>query len=202
MEKREEIMQNATVVFMRFGIKSVTMDDLARELGISKKTIYQHFKDKNNLIESIIQKRLDKDQRECVSIRDNSLNAIDSLNRVISMVAENLGSIHPSVFYDLQKYHPKANQVLNNHKNSFVLDFIHNNILRGIKEGYYRSDFDVEIVSNVYVRMTDSVITGEILNSDKKNLQTIYQEVIAFMIHGLISDKGREYVQSKNETNG
>ncbi|MBU2018095.1 MAG: TetR/AcrR family transcriptional regulator [Bacteroidetes bacterium] len=201
MGKREEIMLNATPVFMRYGIKSVSMDDLAKELSISKKTIYQHFKDKNDLIESMIHFRLAEDQKTCCEIRENALNAIDSLNGMISMVTENMGNIHPSVFYDLQKYHPAAHEIIVNHKNNFVLEFIKNNISRGIQEGYYRSDFDDEIIANLYVRMTDFVVAGNMMVNGERDFKTIYHEVIAFMIHGLISEKGREYTQSKNDKN-
>ncbi len=135
LEKRDEILESVAKVFMNYGIKSVSMDDLARELGISKKTIYQFFKDKNDLIESVLKQRLSEDKQSCLHIKEEAINAIDSLLKVMTMVAQNTSHIHPSVFYDLQKYHPNAHKMIEDHQKTFVLDMIITNIERGRSEG-------------------------------------------------------------------
>ncbi|MCT4560930.1 MAG: TetR/AcrR family transcriptional regulator [Crocinitomicaceae bacterium] len=199
MEKREEILIGATNVFMSYGIKSVTMDDLARELGISKKTIYLYFKDKNDLIESILNEHLSKDQNRCIEVREDAENAIESFYKVISMVMENMGRIHPSVFYDLQKYHPKAWVKVEEHQTVFVREVIRRNIERGRQEGMYRADFDAEILAQMYVKLTDAAIRREIKDVQKDDLAHVFNEIISLIVHSMITEKGKQYISQKQK---
>jgi AcrR family transcriptional regulator len=198
MEKREEIILLASKVFMECGIKSVSMDDLARRFGVSKKTIYAHFKDKNELIESILEEHLSIEENECTQIQNESINAVEALLTIFSKVGRNLGSIHPSVFYDLQKYHPKAWQRVEAHSNVFVQGTIFANLERGRKEGLYRFDFDSNLISVLFVQVMDSIVKREIKSEEPMEIGQVFQEVIDFLIQGLLSDMGREYIQLKN----
>lgn len=190
-------MIGAASVFMSYGIKSVTMDDLARELGISKKTIYLYFKDKNDLIESILTEQLNKDQHQCIEVREDAENAIESFYKVISMVTENMGRIHPSVFYDLQKYHPKAWLKVEEHPKVFVREVIRRNIERGRLEGLYRNDFDEEILGQMYVRITDAAIRREIKDEKRDDLAYVFNEIISLIIHSMLTEKGKQYISQK-----
>lgn len=194
MDKREDILLGATRVFMSYGIKSVTMDDLARELGISKKTIYQFFKDKNELIETLLDEKLNQDQGTCDQMRMDSVNAIDALYKVISMIATNMSQIHPSVFYDLQKYHPGAMKKIDAHQQDFVSEMIKGNIVRGRTEGVYREDFDVEVVAQIYIRVVDSIVRREKITSESLNFSELFKEAIHFMITGMSTPKGIEFL--------
>jgi len=102
-EKTKEYLDRATSIFMRLGIRSVTMDDIARELGVSKKTLYVHFKDKNDLIKQIMYLKIEEDQFSCTEVQASSTNAIDELFGIIQLVIEHLSKMNPSVFLDLQK---------------------------------------------------------------------------------------------------
>ena len=126
-EKRLEILERATSVYMKFGIKSVTMDDLARELGISKKTIYKYFDDKNDLVKSIIEMKVEMDRAVCINCQQQSENAIDGLINVSKFVVEHVGNVNPTVFYDLQKYYKEAWKIMEKHKWEFVLSMIRQN---------------------------------------------------------------------------
>lgn len=199
MERREEILQGAAVVFMSYGIKSVTMDDLARELGISKKTIYLYFKDKNELIDNILTEQLEKDQNRCLEVREGAENAIESFYNVIRMLTDNMGRIHPSVFYDLQKYHAKAWLKVEAHQTGFVRDVIRKNVERGREEGVYRTDFDAEILAQIFVRATDAVIRREIKDDKKDDLAYVFHEMISLIIHSMVSEKGKHYISSQKQ---
>jgi len=121
-EKKLEILERAAAVYMKYGIKSVTMDDLARELGISKKTIYKFFSDKNELVSAIISMKVEMEQAVCSGCAQHAENAIESMMSVTKVVTENIGNINPTVFYDLEKYHSEAWGVIEKHKWSFVLN--------------------------------------------------------------------------------
>ncbi len=173
------------------------MDDLARELGISKKTIYQYYSDKNALVETILLKKLEEDQKACQQFIQESTNAIQAFMNVISMVVETMGQIHPSVFYDLQKYHPNAFKIMKDHQVNFVTGMIQKNVYRGIEEGVYRSELDPGVISRIYVHVVDGIIRREIETVNNKTFSEFFTEAIQFMIHGMVTEKGRNFLKSQ-----
>jgi AcrR family transcriptional regulator len=201
-EKRLEILERASAVYMKYGVKSVTMDDLSRELGMSKKTIYKYFDDKNDLVRSIIEMKIEMDMALCMNCVQQSENAIDDLINLSKLVVEHIGNINPTVFYDLRKYHPDAWQVMENHKWKFVLSMIKSNIERGIKENIYRSNLDPEIISRLYVASTDTILSGEVFPWPEFKFQEVFTEMIRFHIKGMANEKGIKYLKQrlKNET--
>lgn len=202
-EKKIEIMEKASAVFMRLGIKSVTLDDLARELGISKKTFYKYFEDKNDLVRSIITAKTELDKAVCVTSINTSHNAIDSLYNISSNVINNFSNINPSVFYDLRKYHSDAWEIMHKHKDQFVKEMLINNVKRGIKEGLYREDLDPEIMARLYVTSTDALLDGTTFPWPNFKFEEVFFEIIKFQLFGMTSEKGRKYLieQIKNEAN-
>lgn len=200
-EKKLEIMERASAVFMKYGLKSVTMDDLARELGMSKKTIYKYFQDKTDMINSIIRLKLDMDKALCMNCQQNSENAIDDLINVSRQVIENIGNVNPAVFYDLKRYYPEAWQIMQNHKWEFVLNMTRENISRGKSEGIYRDNLDTEVVARLYVGITDIILNGEIFPWPEFRFENVFREFIRFQIRGMANEKGVAYLQKhfKNE---
>lgn len=202
-EKQLEIIEKASEIFMRFGIKSVTMDDLAKALGMSKKTIYKHFKDKKDLINKIVYSKTELDKFACENAKANSENAIDELIQISQFVSEMFGQVHSSVFYDLQKYHRKAWDIMENHKKNYVKQQIIQNIKRGISEGLYRENLNHEIVSSSYIATMDAIFEGEISMSKELKFSEILIEVTRFQIRGMANDKGLSYYKKsiKKEKN-
>ena len=108
LDIRESILEASYGLFHKYGIRSVSMDDIARELTISKKTIYQYFKDKDDLVSTVTKKQMDMERREIEEIEKSSVDAIDELAKMSVCVRKNLKEINPSLLFDLQKYHRKA----------------------------------------------------------------------------------------------
>jgi AcrR family transcriptional regulator len=202
-EKKLEILERASAVYMKYGIKTVTMDDLARELGISKKTIYKYFDDKNDLVRSIIEMKVSMDAAICVNCMQNSENAIDDLFNLSKLVVEHFSNINPAVFYDLRKYHPDAWGVMEKHKWEFVQSMIQENVERGIKENIYRKSLHPEIMSRLYVSSTDAILNSNIFPWPEFKFQEVFIEMIHFQLYGMVNDEGRKYLKQKlqNETN-
>ena len=193
-EKKLEILERATAVYMKYGIKSVTMDDLAKELCISKKTIYKYFSDKNDLIEAIIQLKIEMDKAICLNCQQQSINAVDDLIQISRLVVEQIGSVNPTVFYDLNRFHKSAWDLLTNHKWGFVLNIISENINRGIKEGLYRSDLNVDVCSRLYVSATETILNGEIFPWPEYKFDSVLPDMVSFHLHGMVNEKGRKYL--------
>lgn len=201
--KRREIIERSTQIFMRYGIKSVTMDDVARELGISKKTLYRHFEDKTQLVNGILEMKLDADKCMCISFQSDSENAIDALFKISQYVMEQLGNINPVVFFDLKKYHPEGWEIMKAHKWGFILESIRSNIDRGIQEGLYRGDIQIEVTARHYVASTDIIMSGEVYPWPEYKINEVFLEVIRFFIRGMANEKGMIYLNEriKRESN-
>ena len=193
-ERKIEILHKAAQVYMRYGIRSVTMDDLARELGISKKTIYIYFKDKDEIIKEIINLKIEADKLNCEISRQDSTNAIDEMFEISQFIVETIKNINPSVFYDLQKYHPKAWELLENHKWSFVYSQILNNIQRGIAEGLYRDNMNPELIARMHLAKTNMVFSGELFPIDQYDIEDVFIELFRFQIRGMANEEGLKYL--------
>lgn len=195
MDKKAEIAAKAGEMFMTYGVKSVSMDDLSRELSVSKKTIYSHFSDKNVLVEFIVDAHIGMIQNNCESLFGTCENAIQELYQVINSAAQEMNSVHPSVIFDLQKFHPKAWNFINTHEKEFVLPLIIRNIDRGRKEGLYRNDFDASVVGQIYVTVNDSIFKRNIMGAEHTSLLQIFNESLRFILFGMATPKGKEYIR-------
>lgn len=196
-EKKLEIIKGATEIYMKLGIKSVTMDEMARQLGVSKKTLYQYVSDKNDLVEQCIQFGHELDEQMIQSIADNADNAIDEILTLSTHVGQELKKVHPSIFFDLERYHPSAMNMIKCHKNEYIKNSILNNLTRGIKEGFYRENMNVEVIATMYIKIVDHVLAGEIQQRLNLPNETIYEEVFRYHIRGIASEKGIEYLKQK-----
>lgn len=199
MEKSKNFFKSTTELFTRFGIKSLTMDDIARHLGISKKTIYQFVKDKKELVKKGMALMIKEEQSRIIESTKLSKTAIDELIEMTKCVSSKLGDIHPSVIYDLQKYHPEAWKILENHKQEFIHNIILNNIKRGVSEGYYRKNINPEIIANVYICMMDNIINPESSINKTMSLEELHLEIINYHIKGISNEKGVEYLKKALE---
>lgn len=196
-EKRLEILERTTAVYMKYGIKSVTMDDLARELGMSKKTIYKYFDDKNDLVRSIVEMKVEMDKAICLNCQQQSENAIDDLITFSKLIVEHFGNVNPAVVYEMRKYYQEAWQVMENHKWQFALSQITKNMQRGIDEGIYRSNIDIKIISRLYVASIDNMLNPEIFPWPEFKFQQVFNEMIRFHIKGIANETGIKYLKQK-----
>lgn len=195
--KQLEIIERSTLIFLKYGIKSVTMDDVARELGVSKKTLYVHFKDKNELVKAILSAKIELDRNFCCQVKFEAENAIDELFQISKFVLEQVGNINPVVFYDLKKYHDEGWQIMVEHKWGFILNSIRENIQRGIQEGIYRENLDKEIVARLYVASTDVIMGGDVFPWPEFRFDEVFIETIRFHIRGMANESGIIYLQER-----
>ena len=200
-EKKLEILERASAVYMKFGIKSVTMDDLARELSISKKTIYKYFNDKNDLVTSIIEMKVQMDSAICANTTAQSDNAIDELIQISEIVTQQFNNFNPIVFSDLKKFHKDAWQVIENHKMTFVLKMITQNIERGIQEKVYRTNLNTTIAAKLYLASKEAAMNPDIFTWPEFKFHDVFLEMICLQINGMTNDKGRIYLKQKLNLN-
>src|SRR5271154_1027236 len=121
MSQIERIVLGAEELFLTAGIKSITMDDVAKHLGMSKKTIYQFFKDKNELVMALVRKKLKEDEEQMYDIISRSENVIDEMFNMMKCSEEIFSRINPVVIHDLQKYHPDAWKLFQKFKSEILI---------------------------------------------------------------------------------
>ncbi|MBI3135010.1 MAG: TetR/AcrR family transcriptional regulator [Bacteroidetes bacterium] len=201
--KKRELIIQATAIYLKYGIKSVTMDEMARQLGISKKTLYTYVADKNELVEQCVLLEHEGEVCKIGDINKQNENAIDEILAISRFVAGELKKIHPSIFFDLAKYHPNALKIMNSHKRDFVRGCVIDNLQRGIKQGLYRSGLNVEVVATIYLATIDHIMLGDLFPQSDTSLDTIYKEFFRYHIKGIASASGLEYLHEliKNDEN-
>ena len=196
-EKLIEILSKTGQLFMRFGIKSMTMDDIARQLGVSKKTLYQYVNDKNDLVVKTMQAIVEHEQNISNSICQMHENAIDMLFELSKDIGQKFGQIHPSIHYDLQKYHPEAWEIFMSFKKDFVAECIEQNIKKGIEQGLFRENQDPYVTSRLYASRIDLLMDSEMFPPDKFSFSMLHLEMMRYHIRGLASEKGLKYLKEK-----
>ena len=149
MEIKDRILNHAQALFMRNGIKSVSMDDIAADMAMSKKTLYKWFENKDQIVLAAITRHLSTVQDECTCVAGPAANAVEEMLLISRWADEQFSDVHPSIFYDLKKYHPTAWALFGEHKNTFILDQIVRNLRRGMAEGLFRPDLDVDVLARL-----------------------------------------------------
>ncbi len=200
-EKELFIIEKSGELFKKYGIKSVSMDDIAQQLSISKKTLYQYFKDKADLVVKVVNSHnCDQDQK-FIEIINSNLNAIDSLIEVSKHLIEMLKGINPPILYDLRKYYPELTKDLIVNRKEHVYDNIKNNLLKGINEGLYRDDLNPDIITAIYVKRMDDVFFEDDIYLNKFPQHEMFTQLFIYHIRGIASSKGLKYFENriKNE---
>lgn len=190
---------DAGKVFMRYGIRSVTMDDIARHLRVSKKTLYQYVKDKKDLVQKFMALDCNVTEGGIKSILEEKMNAIDENFAISSFVIEQLKDIHPSIFFDLEKYYPEGLATMNEMRHEFVAEVMASNIERGIAEGLYRNDLKVQIVTLLWVNRLNILFETNHTLLQQFSLTEVYEEMFIHHIRGMASAKGLKYFESKQK---
>ncbi|MGR3811589.1 TetR/AcrR family transcriptional regulator [Jiulongibacter sp. NS-SX5] len=198
METKERIVEKSIELFFSRGIRSVTMDDIASELGISKKTIYQHFSDKTTLVYEVSKSFLSEEKCREQEIARKSSDPIDEVILHSRVMREIFLKINPGVLYDLQKYYPKAWKLYKEHKTYFRKS-LEDNIRKGMEKGYYRSEIDPSILSFLRINAVEWAFSPEAMPNGNGNILKVQMEFMDHFIRGIVTEKGlKAYEATKN----
>ena len=196
METKERIIQEARNLFLRLGIRSVSMDEIATQLGISKKTVYQHFQDKDELVDRVLQMQINNMQAETTETVQSASNAIEEIFNTMDMMVKHSRNMNPMVLFDLQKYHLSSFQKFHAYKNNFLLNIISNNLKKGVEEGLYRSDIKIEILSKFRLETLMIGFNMDAFPADKYNVTEVSLVIIENFLYGLATEKGFNMIES------
>lgn len=190
MELRDEIVQRAEKLFMKLGIKSVTMDDIARELGISKKTLYQHFEKKDQLVKDVVLCHNNESHCQMASIHQNAENALDEIRQMGAYIISKVEDVSPSALFDLRKYYRRVWELMTTQKDEHVIGCMKANLLRGIQEGLFRDDMKVEIVARIYAKAAYTIVDELAKTSSPFSRRELIRELHDYHVHAIATPKG------------
>lgn len=195
-----ETIRKISDIFQRYGIKSITMDDLARDLGVSKKTLYQQFTDKKDVVKKVIHYMIDEQKcgiEEMLNIPKT--NAIDKLMMMTRFFAEHLKSSNASLTYDLQKYYTDIWDDLIEFKRGEVYNHIVGNFNEGVSQNLYRDDVKYEIIAATYVSRMEMYHTQFWAPLEKYPLEEVFHTLFLYHIRGIANYNGLKYLDENLE---
>ncbi len=192
-----EWLKRVESLFFRFGIKSITMDDIATDLGISKKTLYQMVESKDDLVIKVLQQHISKEKSQCMVWSSESKNAIEEILSVMKANSQEISQMKTNILNDLQKYHRDGWLMIRNYHFDFVHKVIKDNIQRGRAEGLYREDFDVDTIAKLHLSTGFSLFDEQLFPFDSIPKSTLFHEYIMHFLHGIVSPKGLSYLKKK-----
>lgn len=201
-EQQLHILSESLAQFRKFGFKSVTMDDISRNLGISKKTLYENFTDKDALVLETVKYMLAKNQQDIDVIFKSNKNAIEQLLEILSVIENMLKGLNLICFHDLQRYYPIAFKYMQQFKDEQMIVSIIDNLKKGIAEGYYRKDIRVDIISKLRMETAMWVFQDNVFPQDEFNPVEVNVELFAHYMYGIVSLKGYKLIERmQNKSN-
>ncbi len=200
MDKKElhELIEKILPLIFKYGVRSLTMDDIARQLGISKKTLYIYFENKADLIEQIMLLHISGERNLCEQVMTETSNAIDQLIDIFNSNLKSVGNINHTLIFELRKYYGSVWQKFEEHKNQFIQQSILANIKLGQKQGLFRTDLNAEIISRIYTNRIDMILDGNVFPVNEFAFKEIVHQLLIYHIHGISTLKGIEYLNTKN----
>lgn len=194
------ICQISQKLFMRYGIRSITMDDVARELSISKKTLYQYVADKDDLVKKTISIHLEEIDQMVQTVMSKEENAIQQILKIADMMILLHNEVSEGLLFDLKKFHPETFDLLTEHRERTMFVQVTNNLSTGIKQKLYRKDIPVELTASMYMNLVYTSIDGHVGHSKNKSFPEKYAALINYHFHAICTEEGLQYFNKNKKT--
>jgi AcrR family transcriptional regulator len=186
------ILLKARDLMLQSGLRQVTMDDLAQELGISKKTIYQYYKDKDDLVKAVVNLELKEHEITCKDCKSKAENAIHEMFLLMENMKAMTQTMNPNSMMELEKHFSNAFDMIKNHKDEFLFSLIKQNLMKGIEEGCYRKDLDIDIISKFRLETVFIPFNLHLFPLNKFNSIEVHTQLMEHFVYGLMTVKGHE----------
>jgi AcrR family transcriptional regulator len=201
---KELILDKAGNLFFTYGLKTTTMDDVAKAACVSKKTIYQSFSSKNEMLNSVIQHLLTRHQQGLEQCKINAKDAVEEVVLSARLTLQNTALFKQNFFYDLEKSFPKEWLLIKAYRQQVLLPFIIRNLQKGIADGHYRSGLDVPFIAHVRVQQIMTAFNLAEFGGEIKQNSELLLQLSEFYLYGIASVEGtkliNKYLNVNNET--
>jgi AcrR family transcriptional regulator len=199
MDPKERILIKAKDLFMQFGIRSVSMDDIANNLGMSKKTLYQYYADKDELVSAVVDQHINSIQGDCMNCREQSRDAVHEIFLTMDRIMVEFNNMNPMLLYDMEKFHFRAFRTFKDHKDKFLAQIIKANIEWGIREELYRPEINIDIMTKFRIESMMIPFNVTVFPPGKYNVGSTSEVIIEHFVYGLATIKGHKLIQKYND---
>jgi len=190
----DRILNGARELFFKQGIRSITMDDIAEHLAISKKTIYTHYKDKDLIVKSMFHILIEQEHERMHQIRKISENPIDEIMRLMEHLGSFISQFNPAVFYDLQKFYPLVWAEFRVFREKEVMGFVEDNLRKGVKLELYRKEIKIKIIARLRIEMINLAFDTDVFPINQYNHAQVQVALLDHFLHGIVTLKGNKMI--------
>ncbi len=198
---QDRILNKARELMFQTGVKHVTMDDLANQLGISKKTIYQYYKDKDALVCSVVENELANHALFCNQSVLAADNAVHEIFLLMAVIQEMFNRMNPLALFEIEKYYPLAFDKIKKHKDDFIFSMISANLEKGITEGLYRKDVDITILSKYRLETSLIPFNIHVFHPSKFDMLKVNLQIIEHFVYGVATLEGHKLMDAYKLSN-
>jgi len=196
MEIRERIIEEATSQFLQFGIRNVTMDGIAAATGMSKRTVYEAFKDKTALVHTCLDVLTEKHKCKNADLFISSQNVVETIFAFMQEGIKAMNAINPVFFRDLEKLYPRACENLRKNNEKEAYDLSKELLNKGIKEGFFRSEINIPIVAKLFHEQMNLLADEKVFPRDEYSYTDVFQSLTINFMRGISTTKGIELIDS------
>ncbi len=195
MDILTKILSASADLFRQYGFKAITMDDIARRAGISKKTLYQHFANKQEVVSESVNWYKCKITEECDAMIEGSENAVEAMVKTSDMMNQAYKQMNPHALVELQRFYPEAFEHFKTKLLQRDVDMLRDNLLQGIGEGYYREEINADVMARYRLEISLIMFQPNLLVNDRYDLVFISQEIFEHFLYGIMTPKGEKLYQ-------
>jgi TetR/AcrR family transcriptional regulator, cholesterol catabolism regulator len=199
MKTKERILEGAQELFFKYGIKSITMDDFAKHLAISKKTIYKYFTDKDELVEAMTRQLMKKNELEFDAISKETDNVVEEVFTMMKHMGTMFSQMNPNLFYDMQKFHPKSWNLFKDFKEECIERMVENSVKRGIEQGLVRPDINTKIIARLRMEEVEMGFNPQAFPPTKFKIIDVQLALLDHFLHGICTLKGHKLINKYKE---
>ncbi len=199
MDILTKILGASVELFGQYGFKTITMDDIARRAGISKKTLYQHFANKDEIVKESVLWHKNHMFGQCQQQMDEADNAVDAMVRIMNIIDQNFTRINPIALFELQRYYPDGYATFREGLLKNDVESVKENLLKGIAEGYYRDDMNVDIIAKFHIEKSLLLMQPNMMVTDRSDIREVNKEIMELFLYGIMTPKGEKLYQEYKE---
>jgi len=193
----KSILLKVRELYMKYGIKSITMDDVAKELGISKKTLYQFVTDKDDLVGKFVDNEINHRQDEICDCFKSGFNAIEELFEISIFMNKMIREQSPATEYDLRKYYPHHYQKMVEVRREGMYNYILLNLKKGKEEKLYREEMNEEVIAKLYLARAENIYFNELFTVEEFTSVRLFTELLNYHIRGIATEEGIIVLEEK-----
>lgn len=194
-ELYHRILNEATILIRKHGIRFVTLDLIAENLGISKKTIYVHFKNKKKIISKVVEKRLEEQEEVFEEIERESNNIIEIMLKVMNYGVKKIEEVNPLAFEELKRFYPDISVMVKNSRKEINHQSTIKMIEIGKEEKLFRQDVNADIASKLFIAQTELMMDHQIFPTMEYSKGVLFTHVCLIFLRGISTQEGLEVLE-------